>query len=83
MTDDNARRMPEAAVVGARGRARILAGHPWVFREDVLRGPPTDARDGGPAVAAKLKRPFGVAFDAAGDLYISDTFNSRIRKVKR
>ena len=39
--------------------------------------------DGGPADAAKLNRPFGVAFDAAGDLYVSDTFNSRIRKVKR
>ena len=39
--------------------------------------------DGGQAVAAKLQRPFGVAFDANGDLFISDTFNSRIRKVKR
>lgn len=38
--------------------------------------------DGGPAAAAQLSRPFGVAFDANGDLYISDTFNSRIRKVK-
>jgi len=39
--------------------------------------------DGGPATDAKLSRPFGVAFDENGDLYISDTFNSRIRKVKR
>jgi sugar lactone lactonase YvrE len=39
--------------------------------------------DGGPATAATFNRPFGVAFDANGDLYISDTFNSRIRKVKR
>lgn len=41
------------------------------------------AGDGGPALEAQLNRPFGVAFDDAGDLYISDTFNSRIRKVKR
>jgi len=41
------------------------------------------AGDGGSALAALLHRPFGVAFDAAGDLFISDTFNSRIRKVKR
>jgi sugar lactone lactonase YvrE len=39
--------------------------------------------DGGQATAATLTRPFGVAFDPNGDLYISDTFNSRIRKVKR
>ena len=39
--------------------------------------------DGGPAQDAALNRPFGVAFDAEGDLYVSDTFNSRIRKVKR
>jgi hypothetical protein len=39
--------------------------------------------DGGPATAARLNYPVGVSFDANGDLYISDTFNSRIRKVKR
>lgn len=37
--------------------------------------------EGGLAINAQLNRPFGVAFDAAGDLYISDTFNSRVRKV--
>ncbi len=40
------------------------------------------AGDGGPAVGAQLNRPFGIAFDPTGDLYISDTFNARIRKVK-
>ena len=39
--------------------------------------------DGGPATEASLHRPFGIAFDADGDLYVSDTFNSRIRKVER
>jgi len=39
--------------------------------------------DGGQAISATLNRPFGVAFDPNGDLYIADTFNSRIRKVKR
>jgi len=39
--------------------------------------------DGGPAIDARLNYPVGVAFDPNGDLYISDTFNSRIRKVKR
>jgi len=37
--------------------------------------------DGGPATAAQLYNPNGVAFDAAGNLYISDRTNNRIRKV--
>ncbi|MGV9501018.1 NHL domain-containing protein [Streptomyces sp. NPDC003642] len=37
--------------------------------------------DGGPAVSAQLNRPHGLALDAAGDLYISDGENHRIRKV--
>jgi 23S rRNA (cytosine1962-C5)-methyltransferase len=36
------------AVVSARGIARIRAGHPWIFRDDVSRGPERDAGDGGP-----------------------------------
>ncbi len=40
------------AVVSARGATRIRAGAPWVFRTDLVRGPATDARDGGPAVVA-------------------------------
>ena len=42
------------AVVNQRGRARIASGHPWVFRQDVLSGPATDARTGGPALVTVL-----------------------------
>src|SRR5262245_2057960 len=38
--------------------------------------------DGGPANKAKLDQPFDVAFDRAGNLYFSDTFNHRVRKVE-
>jgi sugar lactone lactonase YvrE len=37
--------------------------------------------DGGPATEATLQEPYGVAFDRAGSLYVSDRDNLRIRKV--
>jgi sugar lactone lactonase YvrE len=40
------------------------------------------AGDNSPAVSARLSRPQGVAVDAAGNLYIADTGNYRIRKVR-
>ena len=37
--------------------------------------------DGGPALGASLNGPTGMAVDASGNVYISDTANSRIREV--
>jgi len=37
--------------------------------------------DNGPATSAQLYSPSGAAVDAAGDLYIADTNNHRVRKV--
>jgi large repetitive protein len=37
--------------------------------------------DNGPATSAELNQPFAVALDAAGNMYIPDSGNNRIRKV--
>jgi len=37
--------------------------------------------DGGAATNASLNHPMGVAVDAVGNLYITDTYNNRIREV--
>jgi len=39
------------------------------------------AGDGGPAGAALLNQPYGLAMDKAGNLYIADLGNARVRKV--
>jgi DNA-binding beta-propeller fold protein YncE len=46
-------------------------------------GDATYGGDGGPPTAASLKRPWGITLDPAGNLYIADTKNNRIRLVMR
>jgi sugar lactone lactonase YvrE len=46
-------------------------------------GQQTFSGEDGPATSAAINKPFGMAFDKAGNMYISDTFNSVIRKVNK
>ena len=54
----------------------MTAGHIYTIAGDGTRG---FSGDGGPATAAELNGPDGVAADAAGNLLIADTNNQRIR----
>jgi trimeric autotransporter adhesin len=44
-------------------------------------GVPGYSGDGGPATSASLAQPINVTVDPAGNLYISDNANHRVRKV--
>jgi len=54
----------------------------YVITTAVGTGEKGFAGDGGPAKAALLNGPFDVAFDSADNLFFSDTFNHRIRRVE-
>lgn len=48
----------------------------------VIAGPPTlDTGDGGPALEAQFNGLQQIAFDSAGNLYVADTLNSKIRRI--
>src|SRR6266853_5960337 len=53
----------------------------YVITTAVGTGEKGFAGDGGPATAALLNGPFDIAFDVGGNLFFSDTFNQRVRRV--
>jgi uncharacterized protein (TIGR03437 family) len=57
---------------------KVASGKIWTVAGNGLPG---YSGDGGPAARAQLAGPSGVAVDSAGNLYIADKGNSRIRKV--
>lgn len=39
--------------------------------------------DGGPATSAMFKTPEGMRFDSAGNMYVADNLNNRVRKISQ
>ncbi|HWB86098.1 MAG TPA: IPT/TIG domain-containing protein [Bryobacteraceae bacterium] len=65
-----------ASLAGAQGIITTVAGNGTIGGANLFSG------DGGPATAAALNAPNMAVADSAGNLYIADTGNSRIRKVE-
>jgi uncharacterized protein (TIGR03437 family) len=63
--------IPHVLKVGSDGTTTVIAGN----------GPDGFSGDDGPATLAVLNEPQGLAVDAAGNIYIADTGNHRVRKI--
>lgn len=69
----------------------VTAGSTWLRRlnangliEILIGSSYTKFRgDGGPALAARLDKPTGVAVDSKGNIYFSDTGNHRVRSISK
>jgi sugar lactone lactonase YvrE len=62
-------------------RIRKVAASTGIITTIAGNGTAGDSGDGGPATSAELNQPYGVAADAAGNIYIADSLNNRIREV--
>jgi streptogramin lyase len=85
---------PKGIVVDAKGNAFVVDTENHAIRQiDTKAGVITTIAgqgpkhaggdgDGGPATEATMNRPHGIGMDAAGALYVGDTLNHRVRRIK-
>ena len=81
---------PSYATIDAAGNVYIADEYNFAVRKvstagiiSIIAGDTTQgfSGDGGQATAAELNYPSGIALDTAGNMYIADNGNNRIRKV--
>jgi sugar lactone lactonase YvrE len=81
---------PGEVAVDLNGNLFVAAGDGRIVRVDVVTGLVTTVAgggpngycgDGGPAATACLSGVSGLAVDPAGDLFLADGFNARVRRV--
>ena len=65
----------------SNSRIRVVAAKTGIITTFAGNGQYDYTGDGGPATAAELEFPQGVAVDASGNVYLADTNNHVIRKV--
>ncbi len=68
-------------LVDGTGTGGILQVNPGNLKTIAGNGTKGDTGDGGPAIAAELNQPNGVAFDPSGNLYIADDVANVVRRV--
>ncbi len=83
-----------SVAVDALGNIFIADGQSRIFRIDANQaasGVPTViagtgvtgySGDGGPAIAAQMLLPYGMALDASGNIYVADALNNAIRVLR-
>jgi len=73
--------------VGADGKISTIAGDVEAARKAAETNqypiPADSAGDGGPATAAHLNGPRGIAADGAGNLYVAEEGGARIRRIDK
>ena len=62
-------------------RVRMVSAATGIITTVAGNGTAGFSGDGGPATAAQMNGSQGVAVDAAGNIYIADRYNDRVRKV--
>ena len=63
-------------------RVRELAARNGIITTIAGNGSKGYSGDGGPSARAQLNKPYAIAIDAAGNLYIADSGNGSVRKVR-